>query len=167
MTKATGPLHTVYFRRRREGATDYAKRLKSLKGGKPRLIVRKTNKYVLVQLAEYSEAGDKILAGASSRDLAGLGFPGKCNTPSAYLTGLLVGKKAMAKGVKGAVADFGRHTASKGSLLYSALKGAADAGLDVPFDESVIPPAERIQGAHLKGETSKKFAEAKAKIEGA
>lgn len=164
MTKATGATFRVDFRRRREGVTDYADRLALLKAGNPRLVVRKTNKYVVVQLIEYSPDGDKAIAGASSRELRKYGFAGKCNTPSAYLTGALVGKKGIAKGVKAAVADFGRHSSSKGGLLFAALKGAADAGIEIAFDESMLPSADRLEGKHLNAAG---FVDAKKKIMGA
>ncbi len=167
MTKAKGPLYDVHFRRRREGVTDYAKRLALLKSGKPRLVVRKTNKQVIVQVIEYSPDGDRVLASVASSALSKLaGFPGKCNTPSAYLAGAAAAKKALAKGIKQAVPDFGRHTASKGSLLYAALKGAADAGLQIAFSEAVLPSQDRIAGKHLKG-VEEKFVEALKKIMGA
>ena len=44
---ATGPRYAVKFRRRREGKTDYKKRLNLLKSELPRFIVRISNKYIL------------------------------------------------------------------------------------------------------------------------
>ena len=49
-------LKRMPHRRRREGVTDYRKRLKLVKSGKLRLVVRRTNRYVIVQLVE-SKAG--------------------------------------------------------------------------------------------------------------
>ncbi len=167
MTRATGPLYDVHFRRRREGVTDYARRLALLKSRKARLVVRKTNKFVLAQVVEYAVDGDKSIASFSSKSLEKqFGFPGKCNTPSAYLTGAAVAKKSIAKGVKEAVADFGRQSLTKGSVLYAALKGAVDAGLGVSFSEEVLPSQERIEGKHLKA-GGEMFAAAKKKIMGA
>lgn len=164
MTKATGPLFSVHFGRRRKAVTDYATRLALLKSAKPRVSVRKTNRFVLVQVLEYHVAGDKTLVTASSRELAKFGFPGKCNTPSAYLTGLLAGKRAKAKGVTAGVADLGRQTSSKGSLLFAALKGFADSGVKLPLGEEVVPAADRITGSHLKGEVKAAFEKAKSGI---
>ncbi len=162
MSKASGPLYVVHFRRRREGVTDFARRVALLKSGEPRLVVRKTNKFVVVQVTKLGEKGDATVASATSRQLAKHGFAGKANTPSAYLTGLLVGKLAKAKGVSKCVADFGRHTATKGSLLYAAVQGALDAGLQVPLGEGVAPSRERIDGKHLKNASG--FEQAKQKI---
>ena len=78
---------TVRFRRRREGVTDYRKRLKILKSEKPRLIVRKSLNNVVVQFAEYDMKGDKVMLSAHSKELAKLGWSGnRGNIPAAYLT---------------------------------------------------------------------------------
>ena len=97
MGKATSVLYDVHFRRRRIGVTDYAKRLALLKSNKHRLVARKSNKMVYVQVIEYSADGDNTIASATSADLKEYGFSGKCNTPSGFLTGLLAGKKAVLK----------------------------------------------------------------------
>lgn len=162
MTKAHGPLFNVGFRRRREGITDYATRLSLLKADTPRAVVRKSNRLVLVQLIEYGLDGDKTICQATSKELAKYGFAGKCNTPSAYLAGLLAGKKAVAKGVKKAIADVGRQTATKGGIIFAAIKGLSDGGVDVPLGEEILPSADRIEGGHLK--SKEKFLEAKKKI---
>jgi large subunit ribosomal protein L18 len=162
MTKATGPLFKVRFRRRREGKTDYSRRLALLKSGVPRLVVRKTNKFVIIQITEFAENGDKTIATVTTKKLADFGFAGKSNTSSAYLAGLLCGLKAKAKGVKKVVLDVGLHSASKGSLLYSALKGAMDAGLESSIGGDKAPSQERIEGKHLK--SASEFSSAKQKI---
>ncbi len=150
MTKATGPLFDVHFRRRRQGRTNYAKRLSLLKSGLPRLVVRKLNKMILVQLIKYSEKGDETISQASSRELEAFGFVGKRNVPSAYLTGFLAGKKAAAKGVTNFVADFGLHTASKGGILFAAVKGAVDGGIKTSLGEEMLPSKDRMAGKHIK-----------------
>ncbi len=164
MAKATGPLYGVHFRRRREGKTDYAKRLALLKSGKPRLVVRKTNRFIAAQITAWGEAGDNTLASVTSKALAAFGFNGKANTPSAYLTGLLCGVKAKAKGVSEIVLDTGLHSPTKGSVLFAVLKGAVDAGLKANFGEEKMPSEERTSGKHLSAEVEQKFAQAKQKI---
>ncbi len=171
MTKATGPLFSVHFRRRRENKTDYEKRLALLKSGKTRLVVRKTNRFVYAQFVDFREAGDAVVASACSSELGEFGFAGKCNTPSAYLTGMLAAKRAAASGVREFVFDLGLQKASKGAVVFAALKGAADVGLKTQFSPDKIPGDERVSGKHL-GESGKEggkeggkgFAEAKAKI---
>ena len=81
MSKAFGPLYNVHFRRRREGKTDYAKRLSLLKSGKPRLVVRRTNTSIVVQVIEFGEKGDKTIVSVTSKALNAFGFTGKNNTP--------------------------------------------------------------------------------------
>lgn len=166
MTKATSAIFAVHFRRRREGRTDYSKRLAHLKSGTTRLVVRKTNKYVILAFTDFDLKGDVIIASCSSKNLSKFGYPGKCNTPSAYLTGLLCGKMALQKGVKSAVLDIGRHTATKGGLLFAAMKGAADAGVKIPFSEEILPDENRMEGKHLSGDAAVKFADCKNKILG-
>jgi len=143
MTKATGPLYKVRFRRRKEGKTDYSRRLGLLKSGIPRLVVRKTNKFVVVQVTQAGEKGDLTVATVTTKKLADFGFAGKSNTPSAYLAGLLCGLQAKGKGVKGVILDVGLQSASKGSLLYAALKGAIDAGLEGSIGASDFSAAKQ------------------------
>ncbi|HII39137.1 TPA: 50S ribosomal protein L18 [Candidatus Micrarchaeota archaeon] len=164
MTKAKGPLHAVHFRRRREGKTDYAKRLALLKSRKARLVVRKTNARVIVQFVEYDARGDRTVASADSKELAGHGFVGKCNAPSAYLVAALAAKKAAAKGLKEFVLDTGRHDITKGGIVFAALKGALDAGLQAPHSPECFPLQDRIEGKHLAAGVQVAFASAKQKI---
>ena len=46
-------------RRRREGKTDYKARLAMLKSEKPRLVIRKSNRYLVVQIVGSEIAKDK------------------------------------------------------------------------------------------------------------
>ena len=61
-----GPRYYVKPRRRREGKTDYRKRLCLLRSGKTRLVVRKSLKNTQIQFVQYKEDGDKIILAASS-----------------------------------------------------------------------------------------------------
>ncbi|MBU0536679.1 MAG: 50S ribosomal protein L18, partial [Nanoarchaeota archaeon] len=69
------------------------------------------------------------------------------NVPVAYLVGLLAGKKAIKQGIKFAVADIGLHPSTKGSRVYAAIKGAIDAGLEVPVSEEILPSKEKMEGS--------------------
>ncbi|MGZ5563485.1 MAG: 50S ribosomal protein L18, partial [Halobacteriota archaeon] len=66
---ATGPRYHVPFRRRREGRTNYHKRLGLLLSKKPRVVVRKSGCNLTVQLVEHSTVGDRTLTSASALDL--------------------------------------------------------------------------------------------------
>lgn len=148
---AYGPRYRVAFRRRREGKTDYQQRRSLVLSGLPRMIVRSSLSSVSVQLAKAEVGGDKILASATSKELAkNYGWQGgRSNLPAAYLTGLVCGYKAVAKGVKEAVLDMGLRAPTKGSLIFATLKGILDAGVAVPHDEKKLPDAKRIQGQHI------------------
>lgn len=61
-------------RRRHEGKTDYKARLALLTSRKPRIVIRKTNRYVIVQLIESNAAQDKVIAGISSKSLLNNGW---------------------------------------------------------------------------------------------
>ena len=164
--KNSGPTLQVAFRRRREGVTDYSKRLAMLTGKVARLVVRRTQHYVVVQIVQFTPEGDKTVASATSKELSKMGFTSlsKVNTPAAYLTGMIAAGKAVKKGVKNAVVDLGRQTSSKGSILYAAAKGAADGGLEAPLGKDVIPSQERIEGKHLNENVGAEFTKALEKI---
>jgi len=138
------------FKRRRLGKTDYKKRLKLLLSKKPRLVVRKSLKYICIQIVEFAKVGDKTLIAASSEELKKLGWKfAYDNLPAAYLTGLLIGKKAVKKGIKEVVLDISLYPSTAGSKIYAVVKGAIDAGLKVPVEEKVLPKEERIKGLHI------------------
>ena len=145
-----GKIFTVPFKRKREGRTYYKKRLKILLSYKCRFVVRKSLKSFQAAIIEYDPKGDKVLLAIDSRSLHKLGWKGSSgNLPSAYLIGLLAGKKAVEKGVKEAILDIGFNNSTKGSRLYAALAGAIDAGLKIPFNQEVMPSKERISGEHI------------------
>ncbi len=147
---AQGPTYRVKFRRRREGRTNYYRRMRLLQSRRPRLVVRKTNTTTIVQIINASVVGDSTLASAISTELANHGWvAGTANTPSAYLTGLLAGLRAKSRGVKEAVLDIGLNPPVKGSRVYAALKGAIDAGLEIPHNPEVLPDEARISGEHI------------------
>ncbi len=153
MAKATSPTYRVPFRRRREGRTRYKKRIAYLKSGLPRLVVRKTNRGIIVQLIEFGEAGDKTIVSVTRKQLKAYGWEGKRNTPSAYLEGMIAAKLAKKKGVKKVILDIGLHTPTKGSLVFAAAIGAKDAGLDIDIKAEV--PEERIKGGHISAYAEK------------
>ncbi len=140
MTKATGPSFRVYFRRRREGKTNFAKRLALIKSGMTRMVVRRSNSDIVVQFVDFDPKGDKTLLTVNGAHLVKHHkWPSKRNVWTAYLAGLLAGKMAQKKGVKEFVLDMGMYTASKGSVIFAALKGAADSGLKTSFDNVKVP----------------------------
>jgi len=146
----TGPRYRVQFRRRREGKTDYRRRLSLLKSGETRVVVRRSLRNVLVQFVNYDESGDRIVAQAEARELPALGWAGyTSNTPAAYLTGVLAAKRAKEAGVEGGVLDLGMQVPVKGGNLFAALQGVLDGGVQVPHNPDVLPGEERLSGAHV------------------
>jgi len=145
--------YTVPYRRKREGKTSYKTRIKLVQSGVPRLVVRKSLRNIRIQIVEFNPSSDKVLFSASSSELRKIGWKGSLsNTPAAYLTGCLLASKVK-KSLK-CVVDIGLNVSIKGSVLYAAVKGAIDGGLDIPFSESIVPAEDRIRGVHIA-----KFAE--------
>jgi len=143
--------HRVPFRRRREGKTDYRKRLALLRSGMRRLVVRKSLNHTVVQIVEYDRGGDWVLASATTSQLRKLGWTGGTgNVPAAYLAGLLAGRRAFKMDIKEAVLDISLLSPSRGSRVFASLKGVLDAGVAVPHSKEALPSEERVRGAHLK-----------------
>ena len=118
---AENAIYTVKYRRKREGKTHYKKRLEYLKSGKERLVIRRSNTQITLQIIKYQEDGDKVIATFPSKNLEKLGWKfSKKSLPAAYLAGLQLGKLAGAKGVKSAILDLGLQTPMSG--LFQNLK---------------------------------------------
>ena len=137
-------------RRRLEKKTDYKARLALLKSGEARLVVRKTNRYIIAQFIHSNIAQDKIIVGITSKDLLSKGWPKEYagslkSLPASYLTGYLLGKLAQKHHIKEAVFDIGMHRSFPKSRFYSLLKGAIDAGLNIPFKQEVLPTEEDLK----------------------
>ncbi len=147
---ATGSRYFVPFRRRREGKTDYYQRTRLIVADVPRMVVRKTNRHIIVQLVTAEMDGDRTLVAANSAELEQYGYKGSMvNTPAAYLTGMLFAVKAKKAQQDSAVLDIGLNRATPGARVFAALKGAVDAGLDIPYGEEILPSEERLKGAHI------------------
>ncbi|MBW2968512.1 50S ribosomal protein L18 [Candidatus Woesearchaeota archaeon] len=141
---------TVYYRRKRIGKTNYRSRLKLLLSRQPRLVIRKSLKNLILQIVDYSQKGDVVLVSVHSRDLKKLGWKAGSNNLSAcYLLGMLLAVRAKEKNIGNCVLDIGLNPSIKGCKLYSALKGAADAGFKIPFSDSIFPVDKRIRGEHI------------------
>lgn len=137
-------------RRRFEAKTDYKARLALLKSEKPRLVIRKTNNYLIAQIVQTDIAQDKIICGITSKILISKGWAPELSgslksLPACYLTGLLLGRSALEKGIKKAILDLGMHTSVKNSRIYALLKGVIDAGLEIPHAKEVLPEMEMIK----------------------
>lgn len=137
-------------RRRRENKTDYKARRILLVSGMPRIVVRMTNKYFILQAVESDEAQDKVLATITSKDLLKSGWDKKKkgslkSIPAGYLTGILMAKK-LGKGKY--IMDLGMARTGKGGRIFSAVAGLIEGGLDIAANKKVFPSEDRLMGEH-------------------
>jgi large subunit ribosomal protein L18 len=173
MARARGPTYRVPFRRRREGKTNYHHRLKLIVSRKPRMVVRRSNRYVRIQLISAEKGGDFTHVAASSSELRNYGYTGSMsNAPAAYLTGLLFGQRVAESDWDELILDKGLQRQVVGGTVYAALRGAVECGLSIPHDPAVFPDDDRVYGKLIadfrKDEKNVEMVKnAKAKIIGA
>ena len=153
-------------RRRRENKTDYKARRILLVSGIPRIVVRRTNKYFILQAVESFEAQDKVIATITSKELLKNGWDVKMSgslksIPAGYLTGLLMAKKLKSGKY---IMDLGMTRTLKGSRVFAVVDGLIDGGLKISADKKVFPSKERLVGEHLKDELKDIIANVKEKL---
>lgn len=154
-------------RRRKEYKTDYKKRFGLLKSGTPRIVFRKTNKYVSAQYVTSKEAQDKVILGFNSKNLMKYGWPETAkgslkSITASYLTGYLIGKEILSKKLEKPIVDFGMMRVLHKSKVYAFIKGLIDSGVEINCKEEAFPDESRIKGEHMKNKIP--FDEIKAKI---
>ncbi len=154
-------------RRRREYKTDYGKRFALLKSGTPRIVFRKTNKYLIAQYVISKEAQDKTIIGVNSKDLIKHGWPETAkgslkSTTASYLIGYLIGKRILEKKLEKPIIDFGMARMLHKSKVYGFIKGLIDSGVEINCKEEAFPDESRIKGEHMKNKIP--FEEIKSKI---
>ena len=155
----------IQHRRRRENKTDYRRRLALLSSGNMRVVIRKSLSGMTVQFIDYDPKGDVTKLTVVAADLKKFGWKLHAgNLPASYLIGLIAGLKAKSIGIEHAVLDSGLQRSTKGSRIYSALKGIVDAGVDIPHSADILPDAARISGDHIVKYAAKLDAEKKKKI---
>ncbi len=157
-------------KRRRENKTDYQKRMGILKGNLPRIVFRKTNRYIISEYAVSDETRDRIELGITSKILLKYGWPEKFrgslkSIPASYLTGLLIGKKIIRERKETPIVDFGMIRNIHKSKAFAFLNGLVDAGVKIKHDKKTFPEEDRIKGKNLKEDFSKTFEAIKLKIE--
>jgi large subunit ribosomal protein L5e len=181
----------VKYRRRREGKTDYYARKRLVTQAKNkynapkyRLVVRFSNKQVIVQIVYARLQGDFVLTAATSKELPRYGINhGLTNWTAAYATGLLCARRALTKlgladKYQGVAEPDGTHTlteaidddsrpfkvyldaglkrTSTGSRVFGAMKGASDGGIFVPHSEKRFPGYDP-ESKSLDAEVLKKY----------
>jgi large subunit ribosomal protein L5e len=93
------------YKRRRSGKTDYYARKRLITQAKNkynapkyRLVVRFTNKDIIMQIVTSEITGDKVFASAYSHELKAYGIEhGLTNWAAAYATGLLIARRVLKK----------------------------------------------------------------------
>ncbi len=139
-------------KRRVQNKTDYKARMKLLQSNIPRVVVRKTNKYLIVQVVKSNESKDSVVCGVTSKELLNNGWDKKHegslkSIPAGYLTGLLIAKK-MDKGDY--ILDMGMARHKSGSRIYAVAKGIVDSGVNLRVDKKIFPSEEKISGEGLE-----------------
>ena len=157
-------------RRRIEGKTDYANRVRLLKGETPRVVFRKTNKYIIAEYVTSHEAQDKIEIGMTSKNLKKFGWPDEFDgslksVPASYLTGFLMGKEIAKKKLATPIVDVGMIRTISKNKVFAFIKGLIDAGMKIKCSKEKFPEEERIEGKNLKKDFTKTFKEIKLKLE--
>jgi len=173
-TKSYFKRFQVQFKRRREGKTDYYARKRltfqdknKYNSPKYRLVVRKTNKDLVCQIAYATVKCDRILSAAYSHELTKYGVKiGLNNYAAAYATGLLLARRVLTKLGLAApyegmtkkenvgkyysveeidgerrpfyvILDVGLNRTTTGAKIFAAMKGAADGGISVPHSTTM------------------------------
>jgi large subunit ribosomal protein L18 len=157
-------------RRRLESKTDYGKRLKLLKSETPRIVFRKTNRYIIAQYIISKEAQDKIEIGITSKDLMKYGWPKEFegslkSITASYLTGFLIGKEVKKKKLEKPIIDLGMVRVISKNKAFAFMKGLSDAGIEINCPEENFPEEERLSGKNMKKDFSKTFKEIKISID--
>ena len=70
---STGPRSRVPLKRRRDGNTNYRRRLALVKSGKNRVVIRKSLNNIIVQIVSSNYEGDKTITTAFSGELKDMG----------------------------------------------------------------------------------------------
>ncbi len=152
---------SIKFRRRREAITNYKRRLELVKSGMDRIVLRKTNKRILAQVARYTPKGDIILAQANSNELAQYSWPGRSNRPTAYLTGLLLARKYSKAKEAEHILDVGLASPVKNSIPFVFAKGCIDGGMkiraNIKLDEKVYNASNTKFITDQKSKSAEKY----------
>ena len=166
---AYGKNQRLRFKRRRNGETDYRRRMKMLRGGFARAVVRVTNTQTICQLVNYEPTGDIVKISIDGNTIVEkYGWPidaSRKSIPASYISGYAMAKTAIAAGDKEAVLDIGLAASTPGNRVFAALKGMVDAGMEIPYGESVLPDDDRINGSHIDDSIAKAVEAAKKSIE--
>lgn len=136
------------LKRIRQNKTNYRKRTALLTSRRPFVTIKVSDQNIGVQALKPTLAGDIVVASAHSRELFKNGWKGSLNSlPACYLTGLLLGKKAIREGMESMILYTGNDPFT--SKVAACLKGIIAAGIATPVSEESLPADDRISGKHI------------------
>lgn len=136
------------IKRIRQDKTNYRKRASLLIGRRTFITIKITNQNIVAQILKPALSGDIVITSVHSRELLKHGWKGSMNSmPACYLTGMLLGKKSLAKGSENAILYTGKGPFT--SRVAACLKGIIAAGVAVPSSEEALPSDNRINGEHI------------------
>ncbi|KAK3681426.1 putative 5S rRNA binding ribosomal protein [Podospora appendiculata] len=146
------------YRRRREGKTDYYARKRLVTQAKNkynapkyRLVVRFTNRDIIMQIVSSEITGDKVLCAAYSHELRAYGIEhGLTNWAAAYSTGLLIARRVLKKlGLDG---DFAGVEEADGEYTLTEAAETDDGETRRPFKAHLdVGLARTSTGARIFG----------------
>src|SRR5947209_4866268 len=140
--------YTAVLRRNRQNRTNYRRRVAMLIGRRSFVSIAVSNQNIMAQVMKPLAMGDSVVAAVRSIELLKYGWKGSMNSiPTCYLTGLLLGKRTLEKGMNNLVLYTGKGSFT--SRVAACLKGIIDAGVSIPVSEGSLPKIERINGGHI------------------
>ena len=140
--------YNLTLKRNRQRKTNYRKRASLLLSRRHFIVAKISDQNVSCQFLKPTLKGDLVIGSAHSRELRKYGWKGSMNSlPACYLTGFLLGKKSMAKGMDNAILYTGRDSFT--SRVAACLKGIVAAGVNVPVSEDNLPSDDRTNGKHI------------------
>ncbi len=139
-------VHTL--KRIRTHKTNYRKREALLISKQDFVTIKISNQNVIAQVLKPEIQGDIVRVSTHSRELRRYGWKGSLNSlPACFLVGLVLGRKALEKGVDKAVLYIGNKPFT--SRIAACMKGIVQAGINIPISSESYPTEHRLNGQHI------------------
>jgi large subunit ribosomal protein L18 len=139
-------VHTL--KRIRTHKTNYRKRQALLVSRRDFVTIKITNQNVIAQVLKPEIRGDIVRVSTHSRELRRYGWKGSLNSlPACFLVGLVLGRKALEKGVDKAILYIGNKAFT--SRIAACMKGIVQAGINIPISSESYPTEHRLNGQHI------------------
>jgi large subunit ribosomal protein L18 len=139
-------VHTL--KRIRTHKTSYRKRQALLISKQDFVTIKVTNQNVIAQVLKPEIRGDIVRVSTHSRELRRYGWKGSLNSlPACFLVGLVLGRKALEKGVDKAILYIGNKPFT--SRIAACMKGIVQAGINIPISSESYPTEHRLNGQHI------------------